>query len=178
MTQRTQHQIDASSEVAPHSATARVLHWGFIAVFIYALTKQLDEVDELEDLALLEYEMVFAGLFLMLLIARYLYMRATRPSAMPPATPRRQRLLARAVHLGMYLALGLVAVSGLVIGGLYGSGTKEGPAMSAALALHEIFVNTSYVLIIGHVAAAVYHRQLGDGIWGSMVPIWSKRKQQ
>ena len=29
-----------------------------------------------------------------------------------------------------------------------------------------------------HLAAAVYHRQLGDGIWGTTVPIWRKRNQQ
>ena len=39
---------DSTDTVSPHGLTARVLHWGFIAVFVYALTKQLDEVEELE----------------------------------------------------------------------------------------------------------------------------------
>ena len=161
------------SPVRPHGRTARILHWGFIVVFIYALTKQLDEVEELEDFALLQYEMAFASVFLLLLIIRFVYMRA-RPTAMPEDTPRRDRLLARAVHIGMYAGLSLVAVTGLCIGALYWSGIKSGVAMEGVLLLHEIAVNTSYFLIAGHIAAALWHRRKRDGIWDSMVPVWKE----
>ena len=166
----TQTSVEASRQTAiPHSLTARVFHWGFIGVFAYALTKQLDEVEELEDLSLLQSEMVFASIFLILLIARFLYMRSTRPTALPVDTPRLEKLLARAGHLAMYASLSLIPVTGLVIGGLYWSGIKSGGAMDIALLLHEIAVNTSYFLIAGHVAAAIYHRRKRDGIWSAMV---------
>jgi len=87
-----------------------IFHWGFIAVFIFALFKQLDEVDELEDLALLQYELAFASFFLILLTVRFIYMQRTRPTALPDETPRRERLLARTVHLAMYASMSLIAI--------------------------------------------------------------------
>ena len=84
------------------------------------------------------------------------------------------KLMARSVHLAMYVGLSLIAVSGLVIGALYWSGIKSGSAMDIALIVHEIAVNTSFFLIGGHVAAAIYHRRKGDGIWDSMVPVWKE----
>ena len=166
---------DSKEEVNPHSVTARVMHWGFIGVFAYALTKQLDEVEELEDFSLLQYEMVFAALFLVLLITRFVYMHSTRPSALPSNTPKLTKRLARSVHLAMYASLSLIPVTGLFIGGLYWSGIKSGGAIDVALVLHEVAVNTSYFLILLHVSAAIYHRRKGDGIWNAMVPVWKER---
>lgn len=160
--------------VAPHGKTAKFFHWGFIVVFVYALTKQLDELEELEDFALLQYEMIFATAFLVLLIVRFVFMQRTRPSALPAETPERTRLIARAVHLGMYLCLALIPITGLIIGALYWSGTRDGFAIEAALLIHEIAVNTIYFLILGHIAAAIYHRRQGDGIWNAMVPFWKE----
>jgi len=162
------------NHIIPHGRIARVLHWGFTGVFIYALTKQLDEVDELEDRALLVYEMWFASFFLVLLITRFVYMHMTRPTALPPETPKRTRLMARSVHIAMYVGLALIAVTGLWIGAMYGAGNKSGTAMDIALLLHEIAVNTSFLLIAGHVGAAIYHRRQGDGLWDSMSPFWKE----
>ena len=167
-------KMSSAEKVTPHSLPAKVLHWGFIGVFIYALTKQLDEVEELEDFSLLQYEMAFASLFLLLLIARFVFMQSTRPTALPGDTPKSVRRLARAVHLAMYAGLSLVALTGLIIGGLYWSGVKSGMAMDAALLVHEIAVNTSYFLILGHIAAAIHHRRKSDGIWNAMVPVWKE----
>ena len=164
-------ELAANSTVRPHSRTAKVMHWGFIGIFIYALTKQLDEVEELEDFALLQYEMVFATVFLLLLGVRFIYMRFTRPTALPADTPRAVSLAAKCCHIGMYLSLSLIAITGLVIGSLYGSGTKSGAAMEVTLVLHEIAVNSSFILIAIHICAAIYHRRKSDGIWNSMVPV-------
>ena len=74
----------------------------------------------------------------------------------------------------MYAGLFLVAATGLTIGGLYWAGIKSGSAMEAALLLHEIAINTSYFLILGHVVAAIFHRRKRDGIWNAMVPVWKE----
>ena len=171
-TQATNEKM--SEQVRPHSGRAKAIHWGFIAVFIYGLAKQVDEVEELEDTMLLLEEIAFAIVFLVLLFGRFVYMRSTRPTAMPSDTPRNMMLLARAVHLGMYICLALIALSGLTIGGLYGSGIKEGAVLEAVLLFHEIVFWTSMNLIAIHIAGAIYHRYLGDGIWDSMVPVWKK----
>ena len=145
-------------------------------MFVYALFKQLDEVEELEDLSLLHYEMVFASFFLILLLARFVYMQRTRPTVLPTDAPQTTRLSARAVHLAMYCSLALVAITGLGIGGLYWNGTKAGTAMETLLLVHEICVISSYWLIAGHVAAALYHRSKKDGIWDAMVPVWKESR--
>jgi len=41
-------------------------------------------------------------------------------------------------------------------------------------ALTKQLVNVSYVLILGHIGAAIYHRRKGDGIWSAMVPVWKE----
>ena len=65
-----------SQQAKPFSTTAKLVHWGFLVVFIYALTKQIDEVEELEDAVLLQSEMIFASIFLILLhIAGAIYHR-------------------------------------------------------------------------------------------------------
>ncbi len=162
------------SRTTPHSLAARIVHWGFIGVFLFALSKQLDELEELEDHGLLQYEVAFATFFLILLIARFVFMQSTRPTALPDDTARRARLLARTVHLAMYASLALIPVTGLVIGGLFWSGISSGVAMDAALLLHELAVIATYWLIAGHVAAAIYHRRKRDGVWNAMVPFWKE----
>ena len=159
-----------------HTFTAKIMHWGFIVVFVYALTKQLDEVEELEDFILLQNEMVFAAIFLALLLIRFTYMQFTQPTILPSGSPKFSRRLARTVHLSMYLTLFLIPITGMVIGGLYWSGTKEGSAMDFWLLLHEISINSCYFLIGGHIFAALYHRQKRDGIWNAMAPFSKEPK--
>lgn len=156
--------------VGSHTMTAKIIHWGFLGVFIYAISKQVDEVEELENFALLQEEMIFAIVFLLLLLARFIYMHSTVPTLLPSDTPRRIMLLAQTVHLGMYVSLAMIAVSGLMIGGLYWSGIKEGTLMASVLILHEIVFWTSINLIGLHVAGAIYHRRQRDGVWNAMVP--------
>ncbi|MBO6823289.1 MAG: cytochrome b/b6 domain-containing protein [Pseudomonadales bacterium] len=160
--------------VSAHSPMAVFLHWGFVGVFVYALTKQIDELEELEDASLLQNEMMFATLFLTLLLSRFVYMRSRGSTALPSDTPRLNMLMARAVHLGMYVSLAMIAVTGLVIGVLYWSGFKAGAGISVVLIAHELFVQLSYLLIFLHVSAALYHRRKRDGIWSAMVPFLLK----
>lgn len=170
-----QSSVEVSPSMASsHSLAAKIIHWAFIGVFIFLLTKQVDEVEELEDFALLQEEMFFAVIFLLLLLARFVYMHSTRPTVLPSDTPKPMMLLARIVHLGMYVSLAMIAVSGLMIGGLYWSGIKEGELMDSVLLLHEICFWTSVNLIGVHVAGAIYHRLRGDGVWSAMVPVWKE----
>lgn len=156
--------------IRPHGPAAKTLHWGFIAVFLYALSKQLDDLEELADRALLQYEMVFASAFLVLLVARFWYMRTRNASALPAAAPKRIRIASQIVHLSMYFCLAMIPLTGLGIGGLYWSGIQSGDWMAGLLLAHEIFANTVLFLICAHIAAAFYHRKCRDGVWNSMVP--------
>ena len=60
------------------SSSAKLMHWGFVLLFIYALLKQIDELNQLEDAALLRFEVIFAGVFVLLLLIRFVYMKTTQ----------------------------------------------------------------------------------------------------
>ena len=56
------------------SSFAKLLHWGFVLLFLYGLLKQIDSINQLEDENLLMFEIIFALAFLLLLIIRFVYM--------------------------------------------------------------------------------------------------------
>ena len=171
MTQTTSQERPKS-----HGLIAKTFHWGFALVFAYAIYKQIDDVTQLQDTALLHFEIVFAAAFLALLIARFVYMRLTMPTALPETTPKPMKLLARAGHLATYASVGMIADLALVIGAIYGSGNTTGFAIDAAIGVHEAAVTASYAMIALHITAALYHRLKGDGIWSAMVPVFKENR--
>jgi cytochrome b561 len=157
-----------------YSKLAKVFHWGFVVLFAYGIAKQVDDISQLEDFALLRFELIFATIMILLLAIRFLYMAKTQTSSLPKETSAFQRLAAKLVHLGMYVLLATIAVSGILIGGIYWIGMKDGLLIEGIIAVHELAVTASYWLIGVHVAAAVFHRLKQDGVWSSMVPIWKE----
>ena len=59
------------NEKKQYSLLAKFWHWGFVLLFIYGVAKQVDEIEQLEDKFLFQFEIVFALLFLFLLIIRF-----------------------------------------------------------------------------------------------------------
>ncbi|WP_347835763.1 cytochrome b/b6 domain-containing protein, partial [uncultured Planktomarina sp.] len=98
-----------------YSTSAKLLHWGFIGVFAYGIFKQVDDLSQLEDPNFLRFEFIFACVFLALLALRLWIMRG-QGSALPAAAPVWNRMAAKLVHFGMYVALMAIGVSGLAIG--------------------------------------------------------------
>ena len=153
-----------------YSIIAKLMHWGFVLLFAYGVFKQVDDVAELSDPSLFRLEIVFAGIFLILLLGRFFYMTKTQRSALPENTSYIQKIAAKLVHLGMYISLGSIALTGLGIGGLYWIGLKEGLIMEAVISIHEFSVTATYWLVGIHILAAGYHRFKADGVWSAMVP--------
>lgn len=154
-----------------YSVMAKFIHWAFIGVFAIGVINQVDEVEELESTVLLVTEVVFAVVFLSLLLFRFIYMRTAKAALPQLDMPKPLILLALTVHRGMYMSLALIAITGLIIGGLYYFGSKNGWVLEAVLLLHEICFWISVNLIGLHIAGAIYHRRKGDGVWNAMVPI-------
>ena len=169
--------MDGTNTIAKstkYSTTAKVFHWGFVGLFAYGIAKQVDDISQLEDFALLRFELVFATLLILLLAVRFLYMTKTQTSSLPSETSSFQKLAAKLVHLGMYASLTTIALSGILIGCIYWMGMKEGLLIESIITVHELAVTVSYWLIGIHIAAAVFHRFKNDGVWNSMVPIWKE----
>ena len=160
------------------SSFAKLMHWGFVVLFVYGLLKQIDSLNQLEDSSLLKFEVVFASVFLFLLLIRFIYMKTTQQSSLPESTPKPQIMAAKAVHTGMYMCLALIPLTGLLIGLLFWLGLKEGLLINIVVGAHELSVSIIYWLIGLHILAALYHRLKSDGVWSSMVPIWKENIKQ
>ena len=158
--------------VQSHTFLAKLIHWTFIPLYAYGIFKQVDDISQLEDSALLVFESIFAAVFLLIVILRFTYMRRFNTFQGATETPHRiHTFVAKSVHRGMYAALILLPLSGLIIAALYSQDIKSGPLQNAALGIHEFSATLSYVMIATHVSAAIYSRIKGEGVWSSMVPI-------
>jgi len=157
-----------------HSFLAKLLHWSFVFLFAYGIYKQIDNINELEDIYLLKSEMLFALVFLLFLIFRFFYMTKTQKTSLPVDAPKSQRLVSKIVHVSMYICLAGIAGSGMMIGYLFWLGFNAGPLIELAIQIHESLVSLTYWLVSIHVIAAIFHRLRGDGVWNSMVPFWKE----
>ena len=159
-----------------YNLTAKIFHWSFVILFAYGISKQINNINQLEDLTLLKFEIAFALLFILFLVARFVYMKRTQKSSLPPDTPRLQRVIAKAVHYGMYIGMISIAFSGLVIGCLYWFGLKSGVIIETLIGWHELSVSIVYWLVGLHLIGAIYHLLKNDGVWQSMVPTLKRGK--
>jgi len=57
-----------------HTNLAKIIHWGFIILYVYGILKQIDDLSQLEDTGLLIFEVIFASVFLLIVLIRYFYM--------------------------------------------------------------------------------------------------------
>ena len=160
-----------------YSKIAKLLHWGFVILFVYGVAKQVDDITQLEDTAFFRFEIIFAIIFLFLLIVRFTYMKTTQKSSIPDDTPKVQKIAARIVHNGMYVLLTGTVISGLLIGLVYWLEIKNNFFINSIIVLHELIINILYWFIGIHVLAATYHRLKRDGVWSSMVPILKEKNK-
>lgn len=167
-----------------HTVLAKFLHWTFIPLYVYGIVKQVNDISELEDSEFLIFEVIFAIVFLLIVILRFTYMRRfkTFQGAREPVHIVHY-YFARIVHRAMYACLILLPLTGLIIAGLYNqgytaeaTGADELTILELVLNLHGAAADLSYVLIAIHISAAIYSRIKGEGVWSSMVPILKEDK--
>ena len=167
-----------------HTTTAKFIHWLFIVLYVYGIFKQVNQLEDLEDNQLLLFEIIFASIFLIIVILRYSYMRRFKTflGAREPVHIVNY-YFARSVHKAMYACFILLPLTGLIIAGLYSQGytenatpDEEQTVMDLVLDIHGAVADLSYMLILLHIAAAIYSRLKGEGVWSSMVPILKEKK--
>ena len=158
------------TEKRDYSYIAKFFHWGFVILFIYGLIKQVQDIEQLENPSLLRFEVLFASLFVILLLVRFIYMKRTQKTSLPENTPKLQKIAAKTVHYGMYITLAAIPLSGMLIGLLFWIGLQDGLIIDSVVTIHEISIDLIYILIGIHISAALFHRIKRDGVWSSMVP--------
>ena len=155
-----------------HTTLAKFIHWSFILLYAYGIFKQVDNLSELENPSLLNFEILFAIIFLILVLVRYFYMKDT-PVLLGAIDeiPKGHLFIAKTVHRLVYFSLIMLPITGLLIAGLFNLGLG---GIEVVIAIHEFSAFLSYVMIALHVGASLYSRFKGEGMWNAMVPIWKE----
>ena len=155
-----------------HTKLAKFIHWTFTLLYAYGIFKQVGDLNELEDASLLNFEILFATVFLIIVLIRYFYMKdaPTLLGAHEEVT-KGHLLIAKTVHRLVYFSLIMLPTTGLLIAGLF---NLEMRGVEIAVTLHEFSAFLSYLVIAIHVGASLYSRFKGEGLWNAMVPIWKE----
>ena len=155
-----------------HTTLAKFIHWTFTILYAYGIFKQVDNLDELEDPSLLNLEIIFAIIFLVIVLFRYFYMKDAKTLlGAHDEISKGHLFIAKTIHRLVYLSLIMLPVTGLLIAGLFNLGVG---GAQLAVALHELWAFLSYILIGIHVVASLYSRFKGEGVWNAMVPFWEE----
>ena len=159
-----------------HTPLAKFIHWSFSILYAYGIFKQVGDLSELEDPALLNFEILFAVVFLVIVFIRYFYMKDTETLLGANIEIRKGHLfIAKSVHKLVYFTLVMLPLTGLLIAGLFSIGAG---GIELAIGLHEFSAFLSYVLIAVHVGASFYSKLKGEGIWNAMTPFWKEKEKK
>ena len=155
-----------------HTFLAKFIHWTFIPLYAYGIFKQVDDLNQLKDTSLLNFEILFAIVFLIIVLLRYFYMKNT-PTLLGAndELPKGHLFIAKTVHRLVYFSLIMLPTTGLLIAGLI---YLETGGIEIAITLHEFSAFLSYLVIALHVGASLYSRFKGEGMWNAMVPVWKE----
>jgi len=158
-----------------HSFLAKLIHWTFIPLYAYGIFKQVDDLNELEDASLLNFEILFATVFLIIVLLRYFYMKDT-PALLGAhdEVHKGHLFIAKTVHGLVYFSLVMLPTTGLLIAALF---SLEVGGVEIAIGIHEFSAFLSYVVIALHVGATLYSRLKGEGLWNAMVPLWKEKRK-
>ena len=153
-----------------HTRLAKTIHWTFSILYAYGIFKQVEDLEELEDASLLNFEIFFAIVFLVIVMLRFFYMKDAKTLLGAHDEMHKGHLfIAKATHRLVYFSLIMLPTTGLLIAGILNAGV---PGMEIAIALHELSAFLGYITIGIHVAASLYSRYKGEGVWNAMVPVW------
>ena len=155
-----------------HTPLAKFIHWTFTVLYAYGIFKQVEDLEELEDVSLLNFEIFFAIVFLIIVLLRYFYMKDVKTLLGAHDEMHKGHLfIAKATHRLVYFSLIMLPTTGLLIAGMLAA---DIPGMQVAIGLHEFSAFLSYVTIALHVGASLYSRFKGEGVWNGMVPLWKE----
>lgn len=159
-----------------YGALVRLLHWGMAALIIFSIAAvELHEAfpkgSDLRKLLMLTHFQI--GLLVLLLVwVRLLAVFTDKAPPITPAPPLWQHIAAKLAHLGLYLAMIALPIVGILLQQAEGREVAllgmhlpvfagENKEFSESLEeVHEVLGNLMIVMIIAHIAAAVWHHRV------------------
>ncbi len=162
----------------PHGFVTRGIHWVSAALIGFGYLKGLDSVSQLADPAVLRFEVLYALGIGALFAVRFAWTKyVAGPTRLPSDAPGWERQASRAVHIGLYVSVFGIVLSGLGIALAYSVPAMGGLMMGAMVGLHEVFLTLMPILLAAHVAGALWHRAVrNDGVLESMTGTLPKRR--
>lgn len=156
--------------VKSHGFITRGIHWLSILVIGYGYLKGLDNVNQLADLALFRFEVIFASGMGLLFAFRLLWAQkiggATR---LPSAAPKWEHFASRCVHYGLYGSVFTIVGTGLAIAYAFASTLMGDLFINTMIFIHEAALAVLPVLIVTHIAGALWHKVIRrDSVMESM----------
>lgn len=159
-----------TSQATPHGFVTKAIHWLSGGMIGYGYLKGLDSTAQLADPALLQFEVSFALLLGGVFLLRLMWMKTKGGTTrLPQDAPKWEHLASRAVHIGLYTAVFGIVLTGLGIALGYVTPMLGGLFLSAMLGLHELALGALPLLLMAHVAGALWHKFVRrDGVLESM----------
>ena len=160
----------APSSAKPHGFVTRAIHWISILMIAYGYYKGLENVNQLADPALFRLEVMFAtALGLVFAVRLFWTQKIGGATRLPDDAPAWEHFASRAVHYGLYGSVFTIVGSGLAIAYAYASPLLGNLFINAMIAVHEVALAVLPLLILTHVAGALWHKVIRrDGVMESM----------
>lgn len=160
----------AKPTATPHGFVTKGIHWLSALVLAYGYYKGLDSVRQLADPALLRFEVIFAlGMGLLFAFRLFWTQKIVGASRLPQSAPKWEQHASRVVHYGLYASVFTIVGSGLAIAFGYASPLLGNWFVNAAIFIHEAALSVLPVLIVIHIAGAIWHKVIRrDGVMESM----------
>ena len=99
-----------------HTPLAKFIHWTFTVLYAYGIFKQVEDLEDLNDVSLLNFEIFFAIVFLIIVLLRYFYMKDTPALLGAHSDVHKGHLfIAKMVHKLVYFSLIMLPTTGLLI---------------------------------------------------------------
>lgn len=154
----------------PHGFVTKGFHWVTGGLLIYGYAKGLENVDQLADPALVRFEVAFAACLGLAFLGRLIWTHMVAgASRLPSEAPKWERAASRLVHWGLYASVFGIVLSGLLIALAYHTPLLTGLFMTAMIGLHELALSATVLLILTHIAGALWHKFVRrDGVLESM----------
>lgn len=154
-----------------HGFVTRWIHWVSAALIGFGYLKGSVEIAQLTHPSSLQFEVIFALGLGLLFVVRFVWTKVfAGQTRLPVNAPKWEQVASQVVHTGLYANVFGIVLSGLAIAFVSTAPALGNAVMAVATELHEVFLGVLPVLLIAHIAGAIWHKIVrNDGVLEGMI---------